>query len=298
MKKNKDDNIDIEFYDDDEFEEKNKKPSFIRRLFFLTILIIIIVIIYSKYVGTSGLIIKEYPIKSNNITENLNGIKIAHFTCFHYGSTANLSELKNLVKEINLMKPDIVIFTGDLTNKGEKLSDDDVSNIIEELSKIKSTYGKYYVTGNHDKKNDKYYEIMDSSSFMNLDDGYDIIYKSVDDSILLTGLSLNSNAEFIENVINENKVTYKINIMHYPDQFDSIKKYNYDLVLAGHSHNGQISLPIYGGILIPDNAKKYYKPYYKIDNTEFYISSGIGTSNINYRFLNKPSFNFYRLEKK
>ena len=78
----------------------------------------------------------------------------------------------------------------------------------------------------------------------------------------------------------------------------TIKKYNYDLVLAGHSHNGQIALPVYGAVFTPENAKEYYKPYYKIDNTLFYISSGVGTTKFDYRFLNKPSFNLYRILKK
>ena len=60
----------------------------------------------------------------------------------------------------------------------------------------------------------------------------------------------------------------------------------------------EVNLPIYGPIIKFEHAKKYYKPYYKIDNTDLYISSGIGTTDFNFRFLNKPSFNFYRLTKK
>ena len=45
-------------------------------------------------------------------------------------------------------------------------------------------------------------------------------------------------------------------------------------------------------------AKKYYKEHYTLDDTELYISSGIGTSAINFRFFNRPSINFYRLTNK
>lgn len=138
---------------------------------------------------------------------------------------------------------------------------------------------------------------MDSAGFNNLDNKFDIIYKDINSSILITGLSVKPDESFIDKVINENKVNYKVNIMHYPDEFDNIKKYNYDLVLAGHSHNGQIALPVYGAVITPENAKEYYKPYYKIDNTSFYISSGVGTTKFDYRFLNKPSFNLYRILK-
>ncbi len=254
MKKNIDDT-----YSENTNEEK-KKTGFFRKLFFSIILIIILIIVYSRYLATTGLIIKEYPIKSKNITEVLDGIKIAHFSDFHYGRTTFLKELKNLVNEINLMKPDIVVFTGDLVDKDITINDEEINNIIKELSKINSTYGKYYVTGNHDIKLTRYSEIMDSSGFINLNDSYDIIYKDTNNSILLTGLSLSNNTSFLDNIINENNVNYKINIMHYPDYFNNIKKYNYDLVLSGHSHNGQIALPFYGAIITPTYAKNYYKP--------------------------------------
>lgn len=294
-----DDYLDKNYDNNDEvIDEEKRKTSIFRKIFFALVLIIALTIIYSRYIATSGLTIKEYPIKSDSITESINGFKIVHFSDVHYGRTINLDELKNLVKEINLTKPDVVVFTGDLVDKTTKLSNNDINNIIAELSKIDSKYGKYYVTGDHDTKLYKYYEIMDSAGFNNLDNKYDIIYRDINSSILITGLSVEPDESFIDKVINENNVNYKINIMHYPDEFNNIKKYNYDLVLAGHSHNGQIALPVYGAIITPVNAKEYYKPYYKIDNTDFFISSGVGTTKFDYRFLNKPSFNFYRILKK
>jgi len=196
------------------------------------------------------------------------------------------------------MKPDIVIFTGDLIDKTTKINDKEKNDIIEQLTKISSNYGKYYISGDDDLKLNNYTKIMDSSGFINLNDNFDVIFIDADNSILLTGTSLSNKTDFLDKIINENKSNYKINIMHYPDDFNNIKKYNYDLVLAGHSHNGQVNLPIYGPIIKFEHAKKYYKPYYKVDNTDLYISSGIGTTDFDFRFLNKPSFNFYRLTKK
>ena len=60
---------------------------------------------------------------------------------------------------------------------------------------------------------------MDSAGFNNLDNKFDIIYKDINSSFLITGLSVKPDESFIDKVINENKVNYKINIMHYPDEF-------------------------------------------------------------------------------
>lgn len=277
--------------------EITKKSHPIRKIFFTLILIIVLTVIYARYVGTSGLLVKEYSIKSSKITEGFNGFKITHFSDIHYGNVTFINELKKLVDDINKTKPDVIIFTGDFIDKNIKVSDAEIVQITEELNKLHSTYGNYYINGNHDNKFKKYDEMMTNSGFINLNNNFDVLYNKNNDSILLTGLSTKKDNKFLEEVFKE-QYNYKINIMHYPDMFNDIKNYNYDLVLAGHSHNGQIVIPFYGAVVLPNNAKKYYKPYYKIGNTDFYISSGIGTSNYNFRLFNRPSYNVYRLIKK
>ena len=87
--------------------------------------------------------------------------------------------------------------------------------------------------------------------------------------------------------------------MHKPDDIIDINTKNYNLVLAGHSLNGQIRLPFIGCIgSKPKGAKKYYNPYYKVKESDLYISSGIGTNSSNFRLNNKPSFNLYRIVNK
>ena len=87
-------------------------------------------------------------------------------------------------------------------------------------------------------------------------------------------------------------------MVHEPDFADNIiNEYSVDLILSGHSHNGQIRIPLVGALYTPENAKKYYDEYYSINNTDLYISSGIGVSKYNYRLFNHPSFNLYRIYK-
>ena len=295
MGKNKKE-IDNDF--DEIIEDDKKKSGIIRKLFFLIILICIIIVIYSRYVGTSGLITKEYNVKNTKLPQSFNGLKIAHFSDFHYGRTTNIENLKYVAKEINLLKADIVVFTGDFFDKNTKLSDDEINQIIDVLSSINSTYGKYYVTGNYDILYDNYADIFNNSEFSNLDDKYEIILSKQNESILLSGTNYKSDLKYLEELFKNELPAYKINIMHIPDVYDKIKDYNYDLVLSGHSHNGQVTIPFYGALYTPNGAKKYYKPYYKLDNTDMYISGGIGTSNYDFRLFNRPSINFYRLNSK
>lgn len=287
-------------------EEKKKHPI----IKFITIFILIIaaILLYSRFIATKGLVTKEYKITSSSIQDNFHGFKIVHISDVHYGRTTDKKDLNNMVKEVNLLKPDIVVLTGDLIDRDTKLDDALKGEISEALSSINANVGKYAISGNHDSNFSEWGSIINDSGFKNLNDTYELIYNDGYTPILLTGLSSNLNNQvditerynkILEYSNNENiKELYKILLIHEPDYINNIDYSNFNLILAGHSHNGQVRLPFIGGIILPNGAKKYYKEHYKINNTDLYISSGIGTSGISFRLFNKPSINFYRLTSK
>lgn len=267
------------------------------KIIFSIIITIILLLLYMRFIGTSGLSIREYKVKNSNLS-SFYGLKVVHFTDLHYGMSVDDKKLTYLVETINKTKPDIVIFTGDLVDRHTKVTDEISKILIKNLSNIESTYGKYYVKGNHDKVNKSYDSIMTNSNFKSLTD-YDVIYSKDNKNLFIGGVNVDEslNNKTTE-ALNLNNYDYKIFALHYPDKVDEVIKYNFDLIVAGHSHNGQVRLPIIGPIITPDNAKKYYEPYYKINNTKLYISGGIGNSVLNFRLFDKPSFNLYRLVDK
>ena len=264
------------------------------KIIFLVILIIATLFILLRYIGNMGIKVKEYKIINNNIG-NFYGLKIVHVTDLHYGMT-NEKKLKKLVKEINLTKPDIVLFTGDLVDKNTKYNKEIDNILIENLKNINAYYGKYYVNGDEDLLYKTFDTIMSNSNFISLDDTYEVIYNEKNETIFLSGISPDKSLtnEIKEN-INLNTYNYKILLTHYPDSVTSVLKYNFDLIASGHSLNGQVRLPFIGSVYTKENSRKYYNSYYKIDNTNLYISSGIGNSTINIRLNNPPSFNLYRI---
>ena len=278
-----------------------------RFIIFLICFILVItgVLLYSRYIGTTGLNIKEYRLTYKSLTDDFYGLKIIHLTDIHYGRTVYKKELENIKKEVNLMKPDIIVFTGDLIDKDTKLTKTDLKILNSFLNGMEANIGKYAITGNHDYGFKNYDIILENGGFTNLNNKYELIYTNTTNNILLAGVStniygkktikekLNDTFEYLKNT--DNKPVLSILIMHEPDFIDDINYSKFNLVLAGHSHNGQIRLPFIGALVKPNYAKKYYDEYYKIKNTDLYISSGIGVSEVNFRLFNRPSFNLYRL---
>lgn len=261
------------------------------------IFIIIITIFLSLKIGTLGLKVREYKIENEKLS-SFYGFKIVHFSDLLYGNGVDDKKLNKLVTMINDTKPDVVIFSGNLISNKAKITNETIDLITNNLKKIKSNYGKFYVSGNVD--NNKYFStIMTNSDFVSIDNKYEIIYSKENKKMIITGLDINKSIsnEIIEK-LNIDDIDYKILVSHYPDKIDEILKYNFNLILSGHSLNGQIRLPVIGKIYTPNNSKKYYDSYYKIDNTNLYISNGIGNYKVNLRLFNTPSFNLYRLVDK
>ena len=203
-----------------------------------------------------------------------------------------------MVKEINRLKPDIVIFSGDLLDKDYSITGNDIKFLVSELSSIEAKYGSYAVLGDQDiSYQEEVNNIYLQSDFILLENDSVIIQNENYDRIQLIGIS---KYDDIEKVIDSSdKSLYHIVIMHEPDYTDTILK-NYsdvDLILSSHSINGSINIPIVKKAFLPDGAKKYYQPYYKINDTNLYISNGIGLNHVNFRFMNTPSINFYRFKK-
>ena len=89
-------------------------------------------------------------------------------------------------------------------------------------------------------------------------------------------------------------VKFKILVVNNPKDFDKLKKYNFDMALAGYTLNGQINIPKLKDLLIDG---KHNKTYEKINKTRLYVNPGIGTRIIHARMFNHPTIYLYRLNK-
>ncbi len=276
---------------------KNKILKFI----LIILLIVLSIILYGVYMEPKTFKTNEIKIKSN-IPDNYDGFKIMHISDIHYGRTVAKDMLEDITKEVNLNKPDIIVITGDIFNNKVTYSDDDITNITNALKNMEARIGKYIIKGDNDS-NEKWEEVVTNSEFTNLNDTYNLLFDTDSTPILISGVSSNSKyGEINEKLATIDEKTQNINacysilIMHEPDYVDNIDVNKYNLILAGHSLGG-INIPIKGKVNLPIGAQKYTNGHYKINDTDLYVSNGLGTDNLKFRFMNRPSINFYRITK-
>ena len=114
------------------------------KMLFIIILVLTGTYLYGRYIETKNFKVKEYSIIDPNLPNSFQGIKIVQISDIHYKTIINKEELNSIVNKVNLIKPDIVILTGDIFDKSIKYSDDDFNDIKEILKNIEYSLGKYY----------------------------------------------------------------------------------------------------------------------------------------------------------
>ena len=293
-------NKDIQLDIDNEEDKKRRKKIFfiVLKVIVFIIIIFTIIFIYNKYISTGLIQVNEQRIINNKIPDNLNGLKIIQFSDILYDENSNISNIDKVINLINEREPDIVVYTGNLIKSNYKLSSKEQELLINKLSKINSTLGNYAINGDMD--NDKYQTIMNQSNFNILTNSNELIYGNSNEPIMFIGLdSYTKKKQDIDKSFKGFSTNiYTIVLMSETDPIDDIVEQKPDMILAGSNLNGIIRLPLIGGLFKKDGSSKYLDPYYKINDTDIYISSGIGIDRTGFRFFNRPSINFFRFSNK
>ena len=268
-------------YVDEIKKEKTLKVSkIVLKVLGVLILVFTIIFLYMYFIGPRGLKTKEYIIKDSNIPNSFNGTKILHFSDLLYGSTITEKSLDKIKKEIILINPDLVFFTGNIVASDYDIDEKEIKKLNDFFNSIPYTIGKYAVMGDTDNTN--FTLIMENTDFTIIDNSIIDLYNDKD-KINLVGINKDTEKDI------KNPTGYTITLIN---NYDNYEKYNIssNIVLAGHNLGGEIrlfSLPILG-------LDKHLNEYYEENNTKVFISSGLGTKN-HMRLMNKPSLNVYRL---
>lgn len=294
-------NKNVELTEEENTEEIEKKSHpLLTKITISSLLCLILIIAYSSIIAPKIIETKEYKVESSLLPKSFHGIKIIQFSDLHYGTTINKKQLEKIVKKINKLKPDIIFFTGNLIDKNITTTENIEKEIIDSLNNLECTLYKYAIYGDEDTSNTKYKDIITSANFKLLNNESTLLYYLDNTPIEITGynnIESNPNYTVLTNPIDDIDTTnlYKIVLANEPNSIDKFINYNPNLVLSGHTLGGLIKIPFLPPLFLKENAKKYYKEYYKLNNTDFYISNGLGTSGINARFNNHPSISLYRL---
>lgn len=245
------------------------------------------------YVNPYQLKIRTETIRSEKISSNLDGLTIAYFSDIYFDDGLDRTYFDKVIKTVNDLNADVVIFGGDLT--AHFLNDEDTAYVANSLKTINAKLGKYYVLGEYDYEyKDIVNNIMSSGNFKLLDNSFKRIYKN-NDYFYLVGLdSSNLDTSCLSGI---DQTHFSMVVAHYPDTFDRLKDSSFDYMLAGHSLGGPVYLPLINFFNRPLGAQKYFKGKSSSNNKKLDITNGSGLrEKKSARFLADAEVVLYKLE--
>ena len=244
--------------------------------------------------------IREERINSYKIDKDMDGLLIGCFSDLYYGTYIDDEFVDRAFNSLNSFKPDLIIFGGDLIDPETlySLSESQENSLIEKLSSLKATYGKFAVLGDQDHgKLEVVEKILKASGFEILNNTSRLICIDKDSYFNLAGIdSLAGGSPDCEAAlagINSNYFTFVVS--HSPDIFDSAMGFSTDYLFAGHSRGGQIYLPLISYFTREYGCKKYFRGKLTKNGKTLDITNGLGMTSTAARLNADAEIVFYTL---
>jgi uncharacterized protein len=179
----------------------------------------------------------------------LEGLSIVHLSDLHFTGKVGKPFFEEVVRISNALEPEIVVLTGDLVDKTEY-----IDWIPDTLGRLKARYGVYYIFGNHDLRVDcqRLRQVLDDSGMAYLGSRWQVI-EVRGQKVLVAGNELPwfQPAADLGTCPPRSEVPFRLLLAHSPDQLPWARRAEGDLMLAGHTHGGQIRLPLIGPVFAP-----------------------------------------------
>ncbi len=257
------------------------------------------------------LVVERVELPIRGLPEAFDGFTIAHLSDFHHEPYTTKQDIDTAVALTNSLKPDLIASTGDYVSSRETGKEDPeaaqtVYPCAESLANLRSRFGTFGVIGNHDYNTQpelivealraKQIHMMRNQSFPIEKDGA---------RIWVCGVDSYARHDY-DNTLRKIPIgEKKILLAHEPDLAEEAAQFSFDVQLSGHSHGGQVKLPLLGALYLPEFGKRYFEGLYRIPRPkgplatglplQLYVNRGIGMVHLPIRFDCPPEITLHTL---
>lgn len=247
---------------------------------------------------------EEVEVRLERLPEAFDGFRIAQVSDIHYGPYMNREGVARGVAVAQKLRPDLVVLTGDFTSRplGKAYGLDGARHAepcADEIVKWKGVQ-MVAILGNHDHWNDagivtgalrdRGIPVLRNQSIPIEREGARLWIAGADDA-LVGAVDITKTLQGVP----KNETT--VLLMHEPDVADHAAKFPIDLQLSGHSHGGQVRVPGWGPVILPELARKYHTGLNRVGRLQVYTNWGLGVITPPVRFLCPPKVTLLKLRR-
>ena len=251
--------------------------------------------------------ITKLTLKLPRLGQEFKGLRLVQISDFHLGQWINKERLDHIIETAAGLAPDYFILTGDYLEylpygRPNVLAtyEEDFNTISKSFLNLSGLCPTFAILGNHDHKiNARWVEDSLSKAGVEvLRNSFKTIHRGASELHFAAVDDVHERMDKLDQVmaaIPENGAA--ILLVHEPDFADvSAATGRFDLQISGHTHGGQIVLPLIGPPLLPEMGRKYPSGLYNIKDMLLYTNRGIGVTTINARFNCRPEITVFTLE--
>jgi predicted MPP superfamily phosphohydrolase len=233
--------------------------------------------VYLRLPGNQSyrLSIHEKTLEMPRLPATLDGMSIAHLSDLHFTGRISKAYFDEVVRRTNELDCDLIALTGDLVD-----CDACLQWVPDTLGKLRARHGVYFILGNHDLRTDhvRLRAMLTDAGAVDLS-GRWLTQQIRGQRVVLAGNELpwiGPAADMQSCDADEYAGCFRIALAHTPDQVVWARRHDFDLMLAGHTHGGQIRFPLIGPILAPSlYGVRYASGTFHVPPTVMHVSRGI-----------------------
>lgn len=231
---------------------------------------------YSVFVERNIVQVNHYRLPVPGLPTSFSGYRIAHLTDLHLGALVSENFIAGVVSRANELRPDMVCLTGDYVHAREATKE--IDTVWPLLQKLRAVDGVWAVLGNHDHwastKRSMYW--MERTGF-GVRHSCRMIERGAERVTIGGAGDYYEDAPGIDTAFQQcDDDDCKILLAHNPDTVDVAFRATVALTLSGHTHGGQVKIPLAGAPVLPVKNKAYAEGFIQTPRTNLFISRGIG----------------------
>lgn len=232
--------------------------------------------------------VTEETLVMEELPASFDGMRVLHFSDVHLGFNKDARNAERLADAVMKLQPDLICFTGDIVES----AGDEFRTSVSTFARMSAPLGKYAVLGNHDYENTELLEQLWEEAGFKLLRNESALLERGGDHIAVSGLEdlLLGEPDPRKALESVPEGAFSLLLMHEPDYADEVDGMPFSLQLSGHSHGGQIRLPLVGPLSMPEGAEKYISGLYYTDGEGMpvYVNRGFGETFLPLRLLCRP----------